>query len=193
MKWQRLLWFAAPLALAALLLGTYLTRLPLAVERTRRSSCGLLGLERYRGPEPPLALSFADLDGQPYALEKLRGRFVLMNLWLTTCDPCLEELPALIELASRYSTRGLALVLVATDKDAKTVRDFIAKVPRLKSLPPNAFVLHDPAGQTAKRLGTEKYPETYLILPDGRWGGRVVGARNWTERGVVDCLSRHLP
>ena len=193
MKWQRLLWIAAPVVLAGLLLGTYLTLLPQAVERTRRSSCGLSGLESYAGAEPPLSLRLVDLEGEPYVLEKLRGRLVLMNLWLTTCDPCLEELPALIELASRYSTRGLALVLVATDKDAKTVKDFIAKVPRLKSLPSNAFILHDPAGKIARKLGTEKYPETYLIEPDGRWGGRIVGARTWTERAVVDCLSGRLP
>ena len=193
MKRQRLLWIVAPLALAGLLLGTYLARLPQAVERTHRSPCNLLGLERYRGAAKPLSIALADLEGQPYAFEQLRGRLVLVNFWLTTCDPCLEELPALLELALRLGTRGMALVLVATDKDAKTVKDFIAKVPRLRSLPPNAFILHDPTGALARKLGTEKYPETYLIQPDGAWGGRVVGARTWTERGVVDCLVGRLP
>lgn len=190
---NRLIGIALPLAVAGLLLGVYLAALPHAMERTGRTSCSLLGLERYEGKTSPLTLRTVDLQGAPYSLEQHRGRLVVMNFWLTTCDPCLEELPALLELAARYSTRGMSLVLVSTDKDVKAVTDFIAKVPRLQSLPPNAVILHDPNGMIARSLGTEKYPETYLIEADGSWGGRIVGARNWTERGVVDCLAQHLP
>lgn len=193
MKRQNLLWIVIPLALVALLLGTYLYTLPQAVERSRRSPCGLLGLQRHQPAQKPLSLSFLDLQGKPYPFHQLEGRLVLLNFWLTTCAPCLEELPSLLELASRYSHKGLVLVMVSTDKDAKTIQEFLEKVPRLKSLPPNAFILHDPKGKTANALGTEKYPETYLIQPDGTWGGRVIGARSWTSRGVTACLEQRLP
>ncbi|MDY0000067.1 MAG: TlpA disulfide reductase family protein [Polyangia bacterium] len=158
-----------------------------------RSPCALIGLEPVNGTMRPLSLLVADLEGEPYPFEKLRGRFVLVNFWLTSCGPCLEELPALIDLASRFAARGLVLVLVATDKVVKDVQGFLDKVPRLKTLPPNAFILSDSGGKIARSLGTEKYPETYLINPDGSWGGRVVGARNWTARGSVDCVLEHLP
>lgn len=190
---KRILWILAPLAFAALLLGTFLARLPQAMERTRRSPCKLLGLESYKSATSPLSIRLATLDGAPHDFSSHRGRLVLVNFWLTTCDPCLEELPALLELASRYSNKGMSLLLVATDKDVKAVKDFIAKVPRLRSLSPNATILHDPSGALAKQLGTVKFPETYLIQPDGSWGGRIVGARRWTERGVVDCLAGRLP
>lgn len=179
--------------MVALLLGTYLSTLPKAVERSHRSPCSLLGLDQHRPAQKPLSLSFLDLEGRPYPFHQLQGRLVLMNFWLTTCAPCLEELPSLLELASRYSTKGLVLVMVATDKDTKVIQEFLQKMPRLKNLPANAFILHDPKGVTANALGTQKYPETYLIMPDGTWGGRVVGARSWTGRGITACLGQRLP
>lgn len=184
---------AAPALLIAVLLGTYLVSLPRAVQRVHRSPCLLLRVDHPKLDRQPGSLVFADLDGKPYPISKLRGRLVLMNFWLTTCQPCLEELPSLLELANRYGNKGLMLVLVSTDKKVKAIRAFLDKVPRLKKLTPAAVILRDPRGTIAKGLGTSKYPETYLIGPDGRWGGRVVGARNWTSRAVTACLASRLP
>jgi thiol-disulfide isomerase/thioredoxin len=193
MKRKQLLWLVVSLALVALLLGTFLSRLPTAAERTARSPCTLLRVEPHRPEVPPLSLTVTDLKGTPYSFAHLRGRLVLLNFWLTTCQPCLEELPSLLELASRYHNQGLVLVLVSTDKEAEAVREFMKKVPRLTRLPDNAFILHDPGAKLANRLGTEKFPETYLITPQGKWGGRVVGARDWTSRATTACLSLRLP
>jgi thiol-disulfide isomerase/thioredoxin len=184
---------AAPALLIAVLLGTYLYSLPRAVQRAHRSPCRLLGLDYPKLDRLPGSLVFQDLEGKPYPMSQMKGRLVLMNFWLTTCQPCLEELPSLLELANRYGNKGMVLVMVSTDKKLKTIRAFLDKVPRLKNLPAAAVILRDPSGKIAKGLGTKKYPETYLIKPDGRWGGRVVGARAWTGRGVTACLTSRLP
>ncbi len=184
---------AAPALLIAVLLGTYLSGLPRAVQRAHRTPCRLLGLDHPKMDRQPGSLIFTDLDGNPYPISKLKGRLVLLNFWLTTCQPCLEELPSLLELASRYGNKGMVLLMVSTDKNAKTIRAFLEKVPSLKNLPVAAVILRDPRGKIAKQLGTTKYPETYLIQPDGRWGGRVVGPRKWTGRGITACLSSRLP
>ena len=184
---------AAPALLIAVLLGTYLVSLPRAVFRAHQSPCGLLGLDHPKLDRQPGSLVFTDLEGKPYPIARLKGRLVLLNFWLTTCQPCLEELPSLLELASRYGNKGMVLVLVSTDKKPKAIRAFLDKVPRMKSLPPGAVIVRDPGAKVAHALGTRKFPETYLIGPDGSWGGRVVGARTWTGRGVTACLSSRLP
>jgi thiol-disulfide isomerase/thioredoxin len=184
---------AIPALLIAVLLGTYLYNLPRAVTRAHRSPCRLLRLDHPTLEQKPYSLSFQDLEGNPYPLSQLEGRLVLVNFWLTTCQPCLEELPSLLELANRYGNKGMVLVMVSTDKKVEDLRAFLNKVPRLKSLPPAALLLRDPGGKIAKALGTKKFPETYLVQPDGRWGGRVVGARSWTSRAITACLASRLP
>jgi cytochrome c biogenesis protein CcmG, thiol:disulfide interchange protein DsbE len=184
---------AAPALLIAVILGTYLVSLPRAMQHVHRTPCRLLGLDHPKLDRQPGSLVFTDLDGKPYPISRLRGRLVLLNFWLTTCKPCLDELPSLLELARRYGNKGMMLVMVSTDKNLKAIRAFLEKVPRLKSLPPAAVILRDPRGKIAKQLGTTKYPETYLVQPDGTWGGRVVGGRNWTGRGIIACLTSRLP
>jgi len=139
------------------------------------------------------SLVFSDLDGKPYPLSQLKGRLVLVNFWLTTCQPCLEELPSLLELANRYANKGMVLVMVSTDKRLEDITAFLDKVPRLKNLPAGAMILRDPGAKIANSLGTTKFPETYLVQPDGSWGGRVVGAREWTSRPITACLATRLP
>lgn len=190
---SRIYVFAAPVILVAILLGTYLVSLPRAVQRAHRSPCQLLGVDYPKLDRQPGSLVFTDLSGKPYPMSQLKGRLVLMNFWLTTCQPCLEELPSLLELANRYGNKGLMLVMVSTDKKRKAILDFVAKIPQLKNLPPAAIIVRDPGAKIAHSLGTKKFPETYLIKPDGRWGGRVVGARSWTGRGVTACLTSRMP
>lgn len=185
--------FAVPLILVAILLGTYLVSLPRAVQRTYRSPCELLGVEYPKLDRQPGSLVFTDLEGNAYPMSKLKGRLVLMNFWLTTCQPCLEELPSLLELANRYANKGLMLVMVSTDKKLGDIKSFVDKIPQLKNLPAAAIIVRDPGAKIAHSLGTQKFPETYLIQPDGRWGGRVVGARSWTGRGVTACLISQMP
>jgi thiol-disulfide isomerase/thioredoxin len=184
---------AAPAVLIAVLLGTYLFGLPRAVLRAHRSPCLLLRIDHPKIKQQPSSLVFTDLDGNPYPISQLKGRLVLLNFWLTTCQPCLEELPSLLELSNRYANKGMVLVMVSTDKKLKAIRAFLNKVPRLRNLPPGALVLRDPGAKIANSLGTTKFPETYLIKPDGTWGGRVVGARDWTSRAIAACLGTRLP
>ncbi len=184
---------AAPALLVAVLLGTYLVALPRAVQRVHRSPCALLGLQQPKLKHQAHELVFTDLEGNPYPLSQLKGRLVLLNFWLTTCQPCLEELPSMLEIATRYGKKGMVLVMVSADKKLKSIQAFLEKVPRLKHLDASAVIVRDPGAKIAHSLGTRKFPETYLVHPDGRWGGRVQGARQWAGRGITACLLSRLP
>lgn len=193
MRDRRLIIVLPFVALAAVLLVSYLSALPVAVKRARRSPCEMVRLSRPPNPLPASELRFTTLEGKALSVAELRGRLVLVNFWLTTCPPCLEEMPSLLELASRFEHRQLTLLLVATDKKAEEVKAFLQKNPRLARLGRNALYVHDPGGVVAKRLGTEKFPETYLVAPDGRLTDRVIGGRDWSVPSVADCLYGRIP
>src|SRR5271157_3637265 len=49
------------------------------------------------------------------AVKRARGQVVLVNLWATWCEPCKEELPALLRLNRELRGSGFKLILVSAD------------------------------------------------------------------------------
>ncbi len=72
----------------------------------------------------PLEWSFTDLHGRRIALERWRGRLLVVNFWATWCPPCLREIPAFIDLQVRYGDRGLQFVGIALDQ-SEAVAPFV--------------------------------------------------------------------
>ncbi len=56
--------------------------------------------------------------------EELRGKVVVVNFWLSTCPPCIQKLPELIELYNRYSRDDVMFIGVSLDKHIKTLKAF---------------------------------------------------------------------
>jgi len=127
-----------------------------------------------------------DLDGRPVSFAQCRGKAVFLNIWATICPPCLEELPAIAELARSPRLGRVAFVCVATDPDVETVRRFL----RGKDWP--MTFLHTDATDVPPVFTAEGggIPATYLIARDGRVVASAVGSANWNDPTVVDILER---
>jgi peroxiredoxin len=69
------------------------------------------------------AFTLPDRHGEPRAIADFAGKVVLLNFWATWCPPCLEEVPALVELQQSLGSKGLQVVGVALD-EAEAVRGF---------------------------------------------------------------------
>jgi thiol-disulfide isomerase/thioredoxin len=69
-----------------------------------------------------VALQVVDRAGYDAALERLRGKVVLVDFWATWCPPCVEQLPHTLELGRRLANRGLAIVTVSCDEPAEAPR-----------------------------------------------------------------------
>lgn len=87
--------------------------------------------------------------------ERLRAHaspFLLVNVWSTWCEPCVEEMPMLVRVAREHEGRGLALVLISADPRAQRdaaralLREHGGPLPGwIKTGPDDAFVraLHE--------------------------------------------------
>ncbi len=42
------------------------------------------------------------LDGEPWSLDRLRGKVVLVHFWATWCTPCLDQIPTIRALQDRF-------------------------------------------------------------------------------------------
>jgi len=79
---------------------------------------------------PPFMVN--DLSGNAISTAGFPGKVVLLSFWATWCPPCREEIPELIQLASRYKDRvqiiGISLDDDNGPDDVKKVEAFAAKM-----------------------------------------------------------------
>jgi thiol-disulfide isomerase/thioredoxin len=61
------------------------------------------------------------LNGDEFDLSELRGKTVVLNWWATWCLPCIEEIPELNELVSRYEGESVAFVAIARNTPAEVL------------------------------------------------------------------------
>lgn len=126
-----------------------------------------------------------DMNGKPVRLSSFRGKTVFLNFWTKTCGPCLEEMPALAELGRIARSRDDIVVLtVSTDEGPDDVRDALKVA--LNGDPPFP-VLFDPESKVVlDKYGTQLFPETWIIDPNGIIRARFDGARDWSNSLAVD-------
>jgi peroxiredoxin len=125
--------------------------------------------------------------GQPVALQALRGRVVLVNFWATWCKPCESEMPAMERLYRRLQPEGFELLAVSVDDADTEVAAFRERLGL--SFP----ILRDPDRAVATRYQSLRFPESWLIGPDGVIAARFIGPRDWDapeyERSVRSLIA----
>ena len=117
-------------------------------------------------PAPPIPseTEFVLLDGTKKTLQSLRGRPVLVSFWATTCPPCLEELPDLIQLYKDWHPQGLEMIAVAMPYDPPIrVQEFVQRhnIPYPVALDVQGVV-------TSAFGGVPFVPAAFIIDPNGK-------------------------
>lgn len=118
-------------------------------------------------------------------LSKERGSWILMNIWATWCPPCREEMPGLALLQQKFADR-LKVIAISVDDDRAPVLDFVSVNK------PGFVVLWDQEKVLSKTFGIDRYPETFLVSPDGLLIKQLTGPRDWASPVAIDYFSRLL-
>lgn len=125
---------------------------------------------------PPFDLE--RLDGSHARLAELRGQVVLVDFWATWCPPCRAEMPALVQVAQRARTRGVAFVAISEDDppgQRPLVTEFANEVKGLEQF----AVLGNP--DIESRYEVTSLPTLFIIDRQGRIADRLVGAVSAAE------------
>jgi thiol-disulfide isomerase/thioredoxin len=146
-------------------------------------------------PREPSAGSFRRLDGRPSTLEDWRGKVVLLNFWASWCPQCRTELPQLDQLQANLDPRRFQILAISTDREAKA-----AVEPYLKKLSLRHLVMGlDPDGSLGRPMPSDGsknpapltiygMPMTYLIDPESRICGYMIGAADWASPEGIALL-----
>jgi peroxiredoxin len=131
----------------------------------------------------------ATLSQGKVRLSQYRGKVVVLNFWTKNCRPCLEEMPALADLARALKGNPNVVVLtVSTDESVEDARGTLrsvlaADVPFITAVDPGSDVV-------AGKFGTKLYPETWIIDPEGVIRARFDGPRDWASPLVHDLIEQ---
>lgn len=127
-----------------------------------------------------------DMEGKPVRLSSFRGKTVFLNFWTKTCRPCLEEMPALADLAKVLKRRSdMVLIAVSTDEGPDDVKDALSVA--LGGEPVPFKVLFDPESKVVLDVfGTRLFPETWVIDPTGVIRARFDGGRDWSDAAAIE-------
>lgn len=106
-------------------------------------------------------------------LANYRGKVVLLNFWWSECEPCIIELPSLLEL--HRDQPDLAILAVSIDEDPDSYSRFLVR--RHVDL----ITVRDPSQSAAKLYRTEQWPETYVIDRSGIIRRKFIGAQDWSS------------
>ncbi|MGF1468743.1 MAG: TlpA disulfide reductase family protein [Sandaracinaceae bacterium] len=68
---------------------------------------------------PPGTLTEVDAASLPATLRARPAPYLLVNVWSTWCEPCVEEMPELLRTARAYEPRGLEVVLISADPPSR--------------------------------------------------------------------------
>jgi len=164
------------------LVGVVAAALTIAIMLGRQAASGLMllalaaltiahaGASAALAPEPrpfPARLDVRALTGGTLALDGLRGRPFVINLWATWCPPCRREMPMVIEVAE---ASGMPVLLVNQGESLPRVRSFLA-AHRLSA----KTIALDPWQRVAAATGAGALPTTLFVARDGRIVNRHAG------------------
>jgi thiol-disulfide isomerase/thioredoxin len=133
-------------------------------------------------PMPLPTFTFPDVNGVAQNISQWQGKIIVANFWATWCPSCLKEIPALMNLQTKYGKK-VQFVGIALD-DVEAVKTFQQKT--VVNYP--LLISGDFAGfQLAKQLGNfiNAIPYTVVANREGIVIYRHSGEMSATELEVV--------
>lgn len=123
------------------------------------------------GKPAPQVIS-TTIDGPDFNLERRKGSWVILNFFNSTCVPCIQEHPLLVEFANQQKTSDdpVEIYTVVNDDNDNAVRAFFrangGDWPKIR----------DDDGAISVSFGVAKVPESWIIDPNGFVRLRILGA-----------------
>jgi peroxiredoxin len=185
-------------AIDALLAGK-----PVPVETTRTIGCSIKWSDKRESAREALArwdretaeLKVIDEQGLRDLVANPTDKLRLINVWSTTCGPCVIEFPELVAMHRMYRQRDFELVTITTDPPER--RDAALKFLNAQHASTTNYIFaEDDPYKLAEALSVDwqgALPYTMLVKPGGEIVYQHMGPIDPLEvrRAIVDVMSRY--
>ena len=120
------------------------------------------------------------LDGTPTDFSSFAGKVLVLNVWATSCAPCIAEMPSLARLRDATMDVDVTLACV-TREPGHLVRTFVDR----QQLKAPIYILE---GSLPACFATAAIPATFVLDKRGTIALRHIGAAAWDDPGVVSFV-----
>lgn len=140
------------------------------LKQLEQPSIGVAEFKPWEAIQKPLPdFQAYDLNGNQWNREDLKGKYALINLWATSCGPCVSELPHFQELYNEMKNEAdLKVLSFNVDDDVGLVKPFMEKngytFPVILAGDTFLFQMKEPA-----------IPQLILVDPEGNIRAYQVG------------------
>ncbi len=125
-----------------------------------------------------------DVDGKPFSLSQLKGKYVLVDFWASWCGPCRGENPNVVKAYNKYKDKNFTVLGVSLDEEKSKWLEAIQEdhltwkhISDLKGWSSAAVSLY----------GFDGIPYNVLIDPQGK-----IIAKELREDALEEMLSKTL-
>lgn len=124
---------------------------------------------------PLFAATLADFDDKPVALERYKGKPLVVNFWARWCGPCRAEIPELIKFRNAHKGKIEVLGIGIEDK-AEPAKEFA----KAYDMDYPVFVAKEQGIPLMQTLGNTKAGLPYTLFIDRN--GQVISKKMGTIR-----------
>ncbi len=140
-------------------------------------------------PSKPLGeMSWTTFDGKEQKLKDFQGKVVVLDFWATYCPPCIEEIPHLKQLQSKYGEDLKVVGLhVGGDEDKPKVPAFVEKLQV-------DYTLGYPEDDLTRALlgNDNSIPQTAVFDRDGKLVTKLVGFDNIIKMQLDEAIENSI-
>ncbi|MBL4618335.1 MAG: redoxin domain-containing protein [Robiginitomaculum sp.] len=139
-------------------------------------------------PKQPNA-KFLNAAGEKLVLEQFKGKVILLNIWATWCEPCVEEMPSLDALQDKLGGDDFEVIAISEDRSIEDVKTFYQEY-NIENL----TIYMDEKFSVVTQLYVKDYPKglpiTILYDRQGREIFRLSGGFDWVSDEAITRIEK---
>jgi thiol-disulfide isomerase/thioredoxin len=111
--------------------------------------------------------SLLNLENKQVNLSDFKGKYVLLDFWATWCNPCIKEIPNLVNIKEEFKDKPFEIISICIDKNSKSsVKSWQRIIEKFNG---DSWVqLYDTEGkETRRKYNIQHFPTLLLIDPSG--------------------------
>lgn len=135
--------------------------------------CIMPGVTAEPAKESTVSLKIMDWEQTQAVIQKHKGKIVVMDLWSTSCDPCMKEFPNLVKL-HKTQARDVVCLSVSTDytgsknKPPEFYRERVLKFLQEQGATFENILLNVPSDELFEKIELASIPAVYVYGRDGK-------------------------